>query len=123
MTGMRIGAQVAVYVLVVLAVLIVAFPLLWMVAAALKAQSEIIDPNSSLWPTRSGLMIPFTVVIVPVVQLLANFGWIDSWTGLLVPTAYNLLMAGSLIAVVPVLIVAMIAQRKAVEGLTIGAIR
>jgi ABC-type glycerol-3-phosphate transport system permease component len=275
MTGMRTGAKIAVYALVVVAVLIVAFPLLWMVAAALKTQSEIIDPNSSLWPLHpqwgniptawntapfgtffintaifslvtttgqvatgmlagyafamfdfpgkralfyvvmSGLMIPFTVVIVPVVQLLANFGWIDSWTGLLVPniasalgaflfrqfflsapvelgeaaridggsewrifwsvyrplaqpmtaaftviaflqnwnnflfplvvtskeslmmisqgltefqgqitgTAYNLLMAGSLIAVVPVLIVAMIAQRKVVEGLTIGAIR
>jgi ABC-type glycerol-3-phosphate transport system permease component len=275
MTGMRTSAKIAVYALVVVAVLIVAFPLLWMVAAALKTQSEIIDPNSSLWPLHpqwgniptawntapfgtffintaifslvtttgqvatgmlagyafamfdfpgkralfyvvmSGLMIPFTVVIVPVVQLLANFGWIDSWTGLLVPniasalgaflfrqfflsapvelgeaaridggsewrifwsvyrplaqpmtaaftviaflqnwnnflfplvvtskeslmmisqgltefqgqitgTAYNLLMAGSLIAVVPVLIVAMIAQRKVVEGLTIGAIR
>ena len=38
-------------------------------------------------------------------------------------TANNLLMAGSLIAVVPVLIVAMFAQRKVVEGLTLGAIR
>ena len=38
-------------------------------------------------------------------------------------TAYNLLMAGSLIAVVPALIVAMFAQRKVVEGLTLGAIR
>jgi multiple sugar transport system permease protein len=163
----------------------------------------------------SGLMIPFTVVIVPVVQLLADFGWINTWPGLLVPniasalgcflfrqfflsapvelgeaaridgaselrifwtvyrplaqpmiaaftviaflqnwnnflfplvvtssehlmmisqgltefqgaitgTAYNLLMAGSLIAVIPVLIVAMVAQRKVVEGLTIGAVR
>ena len=32
-------------------------------------------------------------------------------------------MAGSLIAVVPVLIVASIAQRRVVEGLTLGAIR
>jgi len=32
-------------------------------------------------------------------------------------------MAGSLIAVIPVLIVAMVAQRKVVEGLTIGAVR
>ena len=37
--------------------------------------------------------------------------------------AYNLLMAGSLIAVIPVLSVAMVAQRKVVEGLTIGALR
>lgn len=43
--------------------------------------------------------------------------------GQLTGTAYNLLMAGSLIAVVPVLIVAMFAHRKVVEGLTLGAIR
>jgi len=275
MTGMRLPAKIAVYALVTLSVLIVAFPLLWMIAAALKTQAEIIDPNSSLLPLHpqwsnipeawntapfgifffntavfsivttlgqiatgmlagyafamfdfpgkrvlfylviSGLMIPFTVVIVPVVQLLADFGWINTWPGLLVPniasalgcflfrqfflsapvelgeaaridgaselrifwtvyrplaqpmiaaftviaflqnwnnflfplvvtssehlmmisqgltefqgaitgTAYNLLMAGSLIAVIPVLIVAMVAQRKVVEGLTIGAVR
>jgi ABC-type glycerol-3-phosphate transport system permease component len=38
-------------------------------------------------------------------------------------TACNLLLAGSLIAVIPVLIVAMFAQRKIVESLTIGAVR
>jgi len=42
--------------------------------------------------------------------------------GQITGVAYNLL-AGSLIAVVPVLIVAMLAQRKIVEGLTIGALR
>jgi ABC-type glycerol-3-phosphate transport system permease component len=272
---MRLPAKIAVYALVTVSVLIVAFPLLWMVAAALKTQEQIISPSASLIPLHpqwsnlatawntapfgtfflntvifsvvatagqvvtgmlsgyafamfdfpakrvafylviSGLMIPFTVVIVPVVQLLADFGWVDTWQGLLVPnlasalgcflfrqfflsapaelgeaarldgasewriflsvyrplarpmtaaftiivflqnwnnflfplvvtssehlmmisegltifqgqltgTAYNLLMAGSLIAVVPVLIVAMIAQRKVVEGLTLGAIR
>jgi ABC-type glycerol-3-phosphate transport system permease component len=36
---------------------------------------------------------------------------------------YNLLMVGSLIAVVPVLIVALIVQRRVVEGLTLGAVR
>lgn len=275
MIGMRLPAKTAIYLLVAVSVLLVAFPLLWMVAAALKTQSQIINPNASLLPlpprwgniaaawdvapfgtfflntaifsvvttvgqiatgmlagyafamfdfpakrvlfylVMSGLMIPFTVVIVPVVQLLADFGWVDTWQGLLVPniasalgcflfrqfflsasvelgeaaridgatewrifwsvyrplaqpmtaaftviaflqnwnnflfplvvtsserlmmisqgltlfqgqitgTAYNLLMAGSLIAVVPVLIVAMIAQRKVVEGLTIGALR
>ena len=275
MIGMRLPAKIAVYFLVTLSVLIVALPLLWMIAAALKTQNEIIDPNASLLPLHpqwsnipdawntapfgtfflntaifsivttvgqiavgmlagyafamfdfpgrrvafyvvvSGLMIPFTVVIVPVVQMLADFGWIDTWQGLLVPNiasslgaflfrqfflsaplelgeaaridgaselrifwsvyrplaqpmtaaftviaflqnwnnflfplvvtssehlmmisqgltefqgqitgvAYNLLMAGSLIAVIPVLIVAMVAQRKVVEGLTIGAVR
>jgi multiple sugar transport system permease protein len=37
--------------------------------------------------------------------------------------SYNLLMAGSLIAVVPVLVVALVAQRRLVEGLTLGAVR
>jgi ABC-type glycerol-3-phosphate transport system permease component len=32
-------------------------------------------------------------------------------------------MAGSLIAVVPILIVALLAQRKIVDGLTLGAVR
>jgi multiple sugar transport system permease protein/sn-glycerol 3-phosphate transport system permease protein len=275
MTGMRLPAKIAVYFLAAVSVLLVAFPLLWMISAALKTQSEIIDPNASLLPLHlqwsnisrawniapfgtfflntaifsvvtttgqiatgmlagyafamfdfpakrvlfylvmSGLMIPFTVVIVPVVQLLADVGWINTWQGLLVPNiasalgcflfrqfflsaplelgeaaridgasewrifwsvyrplaqpmtaaftviaflqnwnnflfpflvtsserlmmisqgltvfqgqitgvAYNLLMAGSLIAVIPVLIVAMVAQRKIVEGLTIGAVR
>jgi ABC-type glycerol-3-phosphate transport system permease component len=274
-TGMRLPAKVAVYVLVTISVLIVVFPLLWMIAAALKTQNQIVNPNASLVPVHpqwsnittawnrapfgtfflntlifsvvttvgqiatgmlagyafamfdfpfkrvafylvmSGLMIPFTVVIVPVVQLLGDFGWINSWPGLLVPNiasalgcflfrqfflsaplelgeaaridgasewrifwqvyrplaqpmtaaftviaflqnwnnflfplvvtssehlmmisqgltifqgqitgvSYNLLMAGSLIAVIPVLIVAMIAQRKVVEGLTLGALR
>jgi ABC-type glycerol-3-phosphate transport system permease component len=273
--GMRLPAKIAVYFLVTVSVLVVASPLVWMISAALKTQSEIINPNASLLPSHpqwsnisdawntapfgtfflntaifsivtttgqiavgmlagyafamfdfpgrrvafyvvmSGLMIPFTVVIVPVVQLLADFGWIDTWQGLLVPNiasslgaflfrqfflsaplelgeaaridgaselrifwsvyrplaqpmtaaftviaflqnwnnflfpllvtskeslmmisqgltefqgqitgvSYNLLMAGSLIAVIPVLVVAMVAQRKVVEGLTIGAVR
>jgi ABC-type glycerol-3-phosphate transport system permease component len=272
---LRLPGKIAIYFLITVAVLIVAFPLLWMIAAALKTQAEIIDPNAPLWPLHpqwsnisrawntapfgrfflntlvfsavttvgqiatgmlagyafamfdfpgkkvlfylvmSGLMIPFTVVLVPVVQMLADWGWIDTWQGLLVPNiasalgcflfrqfflsaplelgeaaridgasewrifwtvyrplaqpmtaaftviaflqnwnnflfplvvtskeslmmisqgltefqgqisgiAYNLLMAGSLIAVIPVLIVAMVAQRKVVEGLTIGAVR
>ncbi len=163
----------------------------------------------------SGLMIPFTVVLVPVVQILADFGWIDTYQGLIVPnlasalgcflyrqfflsapadlgesaridgasewriffsiyrplaqpmtaalttivflqnwsnflfplvvtnsenlmmvsqgltvfqgqlkgTQYNLLMAGSLIAVVPILIVALAAQRRVVDGLMLGTAR
>jgi ABC-type glycerol-3-phosphate transport system permease component len=163
----------------------------------------------------SGLMIPFTVVLVPVVQLLADVHWVNTYQGLIVPNlasalgcflyrqfflnvplelgeaaridgasewriflrvyrplaqpmtaaftviaflqnwnnflfplvvtdseklmmisqgltifggeigkvSYNLLMAGSLIAVVPVLVVAMVAQRRVVEGLALGAVR
>jgi ABC-type glycerol-3-phosphate transport system permease component len=246
-----------------------------MVAAALKTQSQIINPNASLLPlpprwgniatawdvapfgtfflntaifsvvttvgqiatgmlagyafamfdfpakrvlfylVLSGLMIPFTVVLVPVVQLLADVGWVNTYQGLIVPNlasafgcflyrqfflsvplelgeaaridgasewriflqiyrplaqpmtaaftiiaflqnwnnflfplvvtsseklmmvsqgltifdgqiskvSYNLLMAGSLIAVIPVLAVALVAQRRVVEGLTLGAVR
>jgi ABC-type glycerol-3-phosphate transport system permease component len=116
------------------------FPPLWMLAAALKADGEIIDPNASLIPAHpqwsnlatawtapfgrfflntaifgvvttagqilvgyafamldfpakrilfylvlSGLMIPFTVVLVPVAQLLADVGWINTYQGLIVP--------------------------------------
>jgi ABC-type glycerol-3-phosphate transport system permease component len=270
-----LGARIAVYALVGVSVLIVVFPLLWMVAAALKTDGEIINPNASLLPAHpqwsnlstawtaapfgrfflntaifsvvttagqiltgilagyafamfdfpakrilfylvlSGLMIPFTVVLVPVVQLLADVGWVNTYQGLIVPNlasalgaflfrqfflsvplelgeaaridgasewrifwrvyrplaqpmtaaftiiaflqnwnnflfplvvtsseklmmisqgltifegtiskvSYNLLMAGSLIAVVPVLIVALIVQRRVVEGLTLGAVR
>jgi len=271
----RLRGRVAVYVLVGLAVLVVVFPLLWMAAAALKTDAEIIDPNAPLIPSHlqwsnlaaawdtapfgrffintavfsvlttagqiatgllagyafamfdfpakrvlfylvlSGLMIPFTVVLVPVVQLLGDVGWVNTYQGLIVPNlasalgcflyrqfflsvplelgeaarldgasewliflriyrplaqpmtaaftiiaflqnwnnflfplvvtsseklmmvsqgltifegqiskvSYNLLMAGSLIAVVPVLIVAMVAQRRIVEGLALGAVR
>jgi ABC-type glycerol-3-phosphate transport system permease component len=33
----------------------------------------------------SGLMIPFTVVLVPVVQLLADVHWVNTYQGLIVP--------------------------------------
>lgn len=275
---MRIAvpARVAVYLLVAISVLLVVFPLLWMLFSAVKTNGEILDPNASLIPTEwrwsnladawdlapfgryflnsaifsiattvgqvatgimagyafamfefplkrtmfvivlSGLMIPFTVVLVPVVQLLGDLGWIDTYQGLIVPNlasalgaflfrqfflsapvelgeaaridgagewrifwsvyrplakpmtaaftmiaflqnwnnflfplvvtnsqslmmvsqgltvfradpvnkvSYNLLMAGSLIAVVPVLVVAMVAQRRVVDGLSLGAVK
>jgi ABC-type glycerol-3-phosphate transport system permease component len=267
--------RVAVYTLVAISVLVVVFPLLWMLASALKTNGEIINPKASLIPSHprwanlvdawntapfgrfflntaffsvvttagqvvtgmlagyafamfdfplkrvlfylvlSGLMIPFTVVLVPVVQLLADFGWVDTYQGLIVPNIasalgcflfrqfflgvplelgesaridgasewriflsiyrplarpmtaafmiiaflqnwnnflfplvvtnserimmisqgltifeaqinrvqYNLLMAGSLIAVVPVLIFALAVQRRIIDGLTLGATR
>ncbi len=275
---MRIAVptRIAVYLLVAISVLLVVFPLLWMVFSAVKSNGDIINPNAPLIPTHwhwsnlvkawdaapfgrfllnsaifsivttvgqtatgllagyafamfefplkrvlfygvlSGLMIPFTVVLVPVVQLLADVHWIDTWQGLLVPNiasalgcflfrqfflgvpvdlgeaarldgagewrifysvyrplaqpmiaaftmiaflqnwnnflfplvvtnseklmmvsqgltlfqadpinkvSYNLLMAGSLIAVAPILVVAMFAQRKVVDGLSLGAVR
>jgi ABC-type glycerol-3-phosphate transport system permease component len=271
----RLPGRIVIYALVVVSVLIVVFPLLWMVASALKTNGEIISPTAPLWPTHprwanlvdawnaapfgrfflnsaifsivttagqivtgilagyafamfdfpgkrflfyvvlSGLMIPFTVVLVPVVELLADVHWTDTYQGLIVPNiasalgcflfrqffrgapvelgeaarldgasewrifatiyrplatpmtaaftiiaflqnwnnflfplvvtnsehlmmvsqgltifqaqvnkvAYNLLMAGSLIAVIPVLIVAVFTQRKVIDGLSLGAIR
>ena len=41
----------------------------------------------------SGLMIPFTVVLVPVVQLLADVGWVNTWQGLIVPNLASALGA------------------------------
>lgn len=271
---MRLVPRIAIYVMAGVAVLVVLFPLLWMISAALKTNNEIIDPNASLLPVHPqwanlriawdtvpfgrffintaifsvvttagqiatgmlagyafamfefpakrvlfyvvlcGLMIPFTVVLVPVVQLLADVHWVNTWQGLIVPNlasalgcflyrqfylgapaelgeaaridgaselrvfwrvyrplaqpmtaaftviaflqnwnnflfplvvtnseklmmisqgltifngqisrvSFNLLMAGSLIAVIPVLIVAMTTQRRIVEGLTLGAV-
>jgi ABC-type glycerol-3-phosphate transport system permease component len=275
---MRIGmpARIAIYTLVTISVLLVLFPLLWMLLSALKTDGEIINPNASLFPSHwawsnlrkawnlapfgrfflnsaifsvittigqvatgllagyafamfefplkrvlfyvvlSGLMIPFTVVLVPVVQLLADVHWVDTYQGLIVPNlasalgcflfrqfflgvpvelgeaaridgagewrifasiyrplagpmiaaftiiaflqnwnnflfplvvtnserlmmvsqgltifqadpvnkyAYNVLMAGSLIAVLPILVVAMLAQRRVVDGLSLGAVK
>jgi multiple sugar transport system permease protein/sn-glycerol 3-phosphate transport system permease protein len=275
---MRIGipARIVIYLLVFVSVLVVIFPIIWMLLSAVKTNGQIINPNASLFPTDwhwsnirtawdaapfgryflnsaifsvtttigqvatgmlagyafamfefpfqrilfytvlSGLMIPFTVVLVPVVQILGDLGWIDSYQGLIVPNiasalgcflfrqfflnapvelgqaarvdgagewriffsiyrplaapmtaaftmiaflqnwnnflfplvvtdsqklmmvsqgltvfqsepinqlSYNLLMAGSLIAVVPVLIVAMLAQRRVVDGLALGALQ
>jgi ABC-type glycerol-3-phosphate transport system substrate-binding protein len=45
------------------------------------------------------------------------------FSGTISKVTFNLLMAGSLIAVIPVLMVAMIAQRRIVEGLALGAAR
>jgi ABC-type glycerol-3-phosphate transport system permease component len=275
MDRLSVPARVVVYALVTIAVLVVVFPLLWMLASALKSNGEIINPKSSLLPSHprwanlsdawnaapfgrfflntaffsvvttvgqvitgmlagyafamfdfpfkrllfyavlSGLMIPFTVVLVPVVQLLADFHWVDTYQGLIVPNiasalgcflfrqfflgvplelgeaaridgasewrifatiyrplarpmtaafmiiaflqnwnnflfplvvtnserlmmisqgltvfqgqlnrvSYNLLMAGSLIAVVPVLVFALAVQRRIIDGLALGATR
>lgn len=272
---LSIPSRIVIYALATVSVLIVLFPLLWMLASALKTNGEIISPNASLIPTHlrwsnladawkaapfgrfflnsaifsvvttvgqvitgilagyafamfdfpgkrvlfyvvlSGLMIPFTVVLVPVVELLSDVHWTNTYQGLIVPNiasalgcflfrqfflnvpvelgeaarldgasewrifasvyrplakpmtaaftiiaflqnwnnflfplvvtsseklmmvsqgltifqaqinkvSYNLLMAGSLIAVLPILVVAMVAQRRVVDGLTLGAVR
>ena len=42
----RLGTRVTVYALIGVSVLIVVFPLLWMLASALKTNGEIIDPKA-----------------------------------------------------------------------------
>lgn len=266
--------QGVVYLLVVVAVAVVVFPLLWMFASALKSNGQIVNLAAPLWPvhwvwgniarawstapfprffmnsaifsvsatagqlatgllggyafasfdfpgknvlfivTLSGLMIPFTVVIIPVVQILAVLHWLNTYQGLIVPNIasalgaflfrqfflgapaqlaeaaridgaseirifrsiyvplarpmiaafgiitflidwnnflfpllvtsstkmmvlplglsvfqtqftvqYNLVMAASLIAIVPVLLVAFLLQRHILEGITLGAVQ
>ena len=263
-----------VYLLLGIAVLVVVFPLIWMLGTAVKSNGQILDLNASLWPhpfewsnivkawnsapfgrwflnsvifgfgstigqiitsllagyafavyefrgkrilfyaLLSGLMVPFSTVIVPVVQILGTLHWLNTYQGLLVPnlasalgaflfrqffqgrppqlaeaaridgaselriflavyvplskpivaafgmiaflqnwnnflyplivvnstkmdvlseglsvfqgqfsTSYNLMMSAALIAIVPVLLVAIVAQRQIVEGITLGAIQ
>lgn len=270
----RLTSSAAVYGLLGLAVLVVAVPLLWMLATAFKTDGQIVNLRAPLWPTTfavgnlaqawsrapfpryflnsavfsvsatlgqvgsgllagyafakfdfpgkralfyvalSGFMVPFTVVIVPVVEILGGLHWLDTYQGLIVPNiasalgaflfrqffagtppelgeaagidgasdlriflsvytplarpmiaafaiisfltnwnnflfplivtnstsmmvlplglsvfqtqfsvAYNLIMAASLITIVPILVVAMVAQRQIVEGITLGAIQ
>lgn len=263
-----------VYALVVIAVLVVVFPLVWMLGTAVKPNGQILDLRASLWPSHfewanivrawdsapfarwflnsvvfscggtigqiltsllagyafamfefpfkrilfylllSGLMVPFTTVIVPVVQILADLHWLNSYQGLIVPNVasalgaflfrqfflgmpyelgeaaridgaselrifwrvyaplstpilaafamisflynwnnflfplivvnttkmdvisqglsvfqtqfsvnYDLIMSAALIAITPILLVAVVAQRRIVEGITLGAIQ
>lgn len=262
------------YGCIALAVLVVAFPLVWMLLTAVKTNGQILDPNASLWPKQflwgnisqawgaapfprwylntviftvgatlgqlasgllagyafamfdfpgkrvlfyvvlSGLMVPFATVIVPVYQIVADLHWVNTYQGLIVPNIasalgaflfrqfflgaplqlaeaarvdgaseariflriyvplaqpliaafgiitflmnwnnflypfiiinstsmgvvsdglsvfqqqfqsdYNLIMAAALIAVVPILLVAIAAQRQIVEGITLGAVQ
>ncbi|MDH2430851.1 carbohydrate ABC transporter permease [Sphaerisporangium sp. TRM90804] len=273
MRASLIARRSVVYALLGLAVLVVAFPLVWMAISALKTDAEIINPAAPLWPADpqwsnigralsqapfgrwylntaifgvaatagqlasgllagyafamldfpgkralfllalSGLMVPFSAIIVPLSQLLGDLGWLNTYQGLIVPniasalgaflfrqfflgtprelgeaaridgasearvfwhvyaplarpvaaalaiilflqnwnnflfplivvnttdmavlsqglsvfqsqftTQYNLIMAASLITIVPVLLVAVAAQRHIVEGITLGAL-
>ncbi len=276
--GRRLQASIAkrsvVYGCLGLAVLLVAFPLVWMVFTAFKSNGQILDPTAPLWPTHwlwgnlsqawdtapfgrwylnslifsvgatigqiasgllggyafamfdfpgkrflfyvaiSGLMVPFATVIVPVYQIVADLHWVNTYQGLIVPNIasalgvflfrqyflgapielaeaaradgasewrifwqiyaplarplvaafaiiaflqnwnnflypfivinstnmavvsdglsvfqqqfqdqYNLVMAAALLGVVPILLVAIAAQRQIVEGITLGAVQ
>lgn len=267
-------SRALVYALVIIAVAVVVFPLVWMLGTAVKPNSQILDLRASIWPSHfewgnivrawdsapfgrwflnsvifscgstagqiassllagyafamfefpgkrflfyvllCGLMVPFSTVIVPVVQILADFHWLNSYQGLIVPNIasalgaflfrqfflglpyelgeaaridgaselriflrvyaplstpilaafamisflynwnnflfplivvnttnmevlsqglsvfqtqfsvnYNLIMSAALIAIVPILLVAVATQRRIVEGITLGAVQ
>jgi len=142
-----------VYGLVVLAVVVVVFPLVWMLGTAVKPNGQVLDPRASLWPSQfewgnivtawdsapfgrwflnsvvfsvgatlgqilssllagyafamyefrfkrilfyalmCGLMVPFSTVIVPVAQLLADLHWLNTYQGLIVPNIASALGA------------------------------
>jgi multiple sugar transport system permease protein/sn-glycerol 3-phosphate transport system permease protein len=65
----------------------------------------------------------FPLVVTNSEKLMMVSQGLTIFEGQISKVTYNLMMAGSLIAVIPVLIVAMIAQRRVVEGLSLGAVR
>ncbi|HXA58892.1 MAG TPA: carbohydrate ABC transporter permease [Streptosporangiaceae bacterium] len=137
--------RITVYGMLSLAVLIVLFPLVWMLLTAVKSNGQIVNPAAPLWPVHpewgnfadawrqgpfarwfwntavfavaatsgqllsgllagyafamfdfpgkrllfwlalSGLMVPFSAVIVPVAQLLGDLHWLNSYQGLIIP--------------------------------------
>jgi ABC-type glycerol-3-phosphate transport system permease component len=145
--------RATVYVLVGIAVLVVVFPLVWMLGTAVKPNGQILDMRASLWPSHfewgniakawdaapfgrwflnsvifsggatlgqilssllagyafamyefrfkrvlfyallCGLMVPFSTVIVPVVQILADLHWLNTYQGLIVPNIASALGA------------------------------
>ena len=142
-----------IYSLLGLAVLIVLFPLVYMLGTAVKPNYQIVNLRASLWPSQfewsnivrawnsapfgrwsintiifsvgstlgqigssllagyafamfdfpgkrvlfyvliAGLMVPFSTVIVPVVQILADLHWLNTYQGLIVPNIASALGA------------------------------
>ena len=65
----------------------------------------------------------YTIPSLALFELLVPITGINHTTVEVGLVSYNLLMAGSLIAVVPVRIVALLAPRKVVDGLALGAVK
>ncbi|MGH9106953.1 MAG: carbohydrate ABC transporter permease [Acidimicrobiales bacterium] len=154
MTSSRLWlSRALVYSLLAIAVIVVVFPLVWMLGTAVKPNGQILDLRASLWPSHfewgniarawgsapfarwfintviftggatlgqiatsllagyafamydfpakrilfylllCGLMVPFTTVIVPVVQILADLHWLNTYQGLIVPNIASALGA------------------------------
>jgi len=149
----RLWSRALIYALLTVAVLVVLFPLVYMLGTAVKPNYQIVDMRASLWPSQfewgnfvrawnsapfgrwfintvifsvgatlgqigssllagyafamfdfpgkrllfycliAGLMVPFSTVIVPVVQILADLHWLNTYQGLIVPNIASALGA------------------------------
>ena len=147
------ASHALVYALLAIAIVVVVFPLVWMLGTAVKPNGQILDLRASLWPSHfewgniarawdsapfgrwflnsvifgvgatlgqivtsllagyafamydfpgkrvlfyvllCGLMVPFTTIIVPVVQILADLHWLNTYQGLIVPNIQSALGA------------------------------
>src|SRR6266540_2888671 len=65
------------------------------------------------------LMIPFQVTMIPNFILVRLLGWYDTYQGQF-KVEWNLLMAGSVIAMLPVLAVYIVAQRWFIRGIAMS---
>jgi ABC-type glycerol-3-phosphate transport system permease component len=149
----NLWSKALIYSLLAVAVLVVVFPLVYMLGTAVKPNYQITDLRASLWPSQfewsnivrawnsapfgrwflntvifsvgatlgqiassllagyafamydfpgkrvlfycliAGLMVPFSTVIVPVVQILADLHWLNTYQGLIVPNIASALGA------------------------------
>ena len=149
----RFWSRALIYSLLGVAVLVVVFPLVYMLGTAVKPNYQIVNLRASLWPSQwewgnfvrawnsapfgrwfintvifsvgatlgqigssllagyafamfdfpgkrvlfycliAGLMVPFSTVIVPVVQILADLHWLNTYQGLIVPNIASALGA------------------------------
>src|ERR1700679_3132826 len=149
----RFWSRALIYSLLGVAVLVVIFPLVYMLGTAVKPNYQIVNLRASLWPSHfewgnfirawnsapfgrwfintvifsvestlgqigssllagytfamfdfpgkrlffycliAGLMVPFSTVIVPVVQILADLHWLNTYQGLIVPNIASALGA------------------------------
>jgi ABC-type glycerol-3-phosphate transport system permease component len=149
----HLWSKALIYSLLAVAILVVVFPLVYMLGTAVKPNYQITDLRASLWPSQfewgnivrawnsapfgrwflntiifsvgatlgqigssllagyafamydfpgkrllfycliAGLMVPFSTVIVPVVQILADLHWLNTYQGLIVPNIASALGA------------------------------
>ena len=106
-------------------------------------EAAIID-GAGLWKVYKNIIVP---LITPAMATLAISTFMEAWNDYLWPlvmlsdknkmtltlalnslngqysTEYNVLMAGSLISVIPIIIVYLFAQTKMKQGITLGGVK